>query len=40
MLALIGTGLLVGVPVIPLLGRDAVDEYRWLRSSCPCSVSP
>jgi glycosyltransferase 2 family protein len=30
MLLLIGTGLLVGVPVIPLLGRDAVDEYRWL----------
>jgi glycosyltransferase 2 family protein len=30
MLMLIGTGLLVGVPVIPLLGRDAVDEYRWL----------
>jgi len=30
MLMLIGTGLLVGVPVVPLLGRDAVDEYRWL----------
>jgi glycosyltransferase 2 family protein len=30
MLMVIGTGLLVGVPVIPLLGRDAVDEYRWL----------
>jgi glycosyltransferase 2 family protein len=30
MLMLIGTGLLVGVAVIPLLGRDAVDEYRWL----------
>jgi hypothetical protein len=30
MLLLIGTGLLVGVPVIPLLGRDAADEYRWL----------
>ena len=30
MLVLVGTGLLVGLPVIPLLGRDAVDEYRWL----------
>ena len=30
MLMLIGTGLLVGLPVIPLLGRDAVAEYRWL----------
>jgi glycosyltransferase 2 family protein len=30
MLMLIGTGLLVGVPVIPLLGRGAVDEYHWL----------
>jgi uncharacterized membrane protein YbhN (UPF0104 family) len=30
MLMLIGSGLLVGVAVIPLLGRDAVDEYRWL----------
>jgi glycosyltransferase 2 family protein len=30
MLVLIGTGLLIGVPVIPLLGHDAVDEYRWL----------
>jgi glycosyltransferase 2 family protein len=30
MLMLVGTGLLVGVPVIPLLGRDAVDGYRWL----------
>jgi glycosyltransferase 2 family protein len=30
MLMVIGTGLLVGVPVIPLLGRDAVDGYRWL----------
>ena len=27
---LIGTGLLIGVPVIPLLGRDAADEYHWL----------
>jgi len=30
MLMLVGTGLLVGLPVIPILGRDAVDEYRWL----------
>ena len=30
MLVLVGTGLLVGLPVIPLLGRDAVAEYRWL----------
>jgi uncharacterized membrane protein YbhN (UPF0104 family) len=35
MLMLIGTGLLVGVPVIPLLGRDAVDEYRWLALVLP-----
>ena len=30
MLMLVGTGLLVGLPVVPLLGRDAVDEYHWL----------
>jgi uncharacterized membrane protein YbhN (UPF0104 family) len=30
MLVLVGAGLLVGLPVVPLLGRDAVDEYRWL----------
>jgi hypothetical protein len=30
MLMLVGTGLLVGVPVVPLLGRDADDEYHWL----------
>ena len=35
MLMLIGTGLLVGVPVIPLLGRDAVDGYRWLALVLP-----
>ena len=35
MLMLIGTGLLVGLPVIPLLGRDAVDEYRWLAVVLP-----
>ena len=35
MLLLIGTGLLVGVPVIPLLGRDAADGYRWLALVMP-----
>jgi glycosyltransferase 2 family protein len=30
MLLIVGTGLLVGVPVIPLLGRDAADQYHWL----------
>jgi glycosyltransferase 2 family protein len=35
MLMLIGTGLLVGVPVIPLLGRDAADGYRWLALVLP-----
>jgi glycosyltransferase 2 family protein len=30
MLVLVGTGLVVGLPVVPLLGRDAVAEYRWL----------
>jgi uncharacterized membrane protein YbhN (UPF0104 family) len=30
MLMVIGTGLLVGVPVIPLLGAGAAAEYRWL----------
>jgi glycosyltransferase 2 family protein len=30
MLVLVGTGLLVGLPVVPLLGRDAAQEYRWL----------
>jgi glycosyltransferase 2 family protein len=38
MLVLIGTGLLVGVPVIPLLGRDAVDEYHWLALVLPLFV--
>jgi glycosyltransferase 2 family protein len=38
MLMVIGTGLLVGVPVIPLLGRDAVDEYRWLVVVLPLAV--
>jgi glycosyltransferase 2 family protein len=35
MLMVIGTGLLVGVPVIPLLGHDAVDEYHWLAFALP-----
>ena len=29
MLMVIGTGLLVGVPVIPLLGAGAAEEYHW-----------
>jgi uncharacterized membrane protein YbhN (UPF0104 family) len=40
MLVLVGTGLLVGVLVIPLLGRDAVDEYRWLVLALPmCALA-
>jgi hypothetical protein len=35
MLVLVGTGLLVGLPVVPLLGRDAADEYRWLALVLP-----
>jgi glycosyltransferase 2 family protein len=38
MLMLIGTGLLVGVPVIPLLGGDAVDGYRWLALVLPVAA--
>jgi glycosyltransferase 2 family protein len=38
MLMLIGTGLLVGVPVIPLLGGDAVDQYRWLALVLPVAA--
>ena len=38
MLVLVGTGLLVGLPVVPLLGRDAVDEYRWLVLVLPLFV--
>ncbi len=38
MLMLIGTGLLVGVPVISLLGRDAADEYHWLVLVLPVLV--
>jgi hypothetical protein len=38
MLLLVGTGLAVGVPVIPLLGRDAVEGYRWLVLVLPLLV--
>ncbi|HEY7605928.1 MAG TPA: UPF0104 family protein, partial [Actinomycetes bacterium] len=38
MLLLVGTGLLVGVPVIPLLGREAADGYRWLALVLPVLV--
>ena len=38
MLLIIGTGLLLGIPVLPLLGRDAVDEYRWLMLVLPVAV--
>ncbi len=38
MLLVMGTGLLVGVPVIPLLGRDTVDEYRWLVLVLPVAM--
>jgi glycosyltransferase 2 family protein len=38
MLLVVGTGLLVGVPVVPLLGRDAVDSYRWLALVLPVAV--
>jgi hypothetical protein len=38
MLMVIGTGLLVGVAVIPLLGREAVEEYRWLVLVLPLAV--
>jgi hypothetical protein len=35
MLVLVGSGLLVGLPVIPLLGHDAVAGYRWLALVLP-----
>jgi glycosyltransferase 2 family protein len=38
MLLVVGTGLLVGVPVVALLGRDAVDGYRWLVLVLPLLV--
>jgi hypothetical protein len=42
-LILVGSGLAVGVPVIPLLGRDAVEGARWLVLALPLlllAVSP
>ncbi len=38
MLMVIGTGLLVGVPVIPLLGAGATDEYHWLVLVLPLAM--
>lgn len=38
MLMVIGTGLLVGVPVIPLLGAGAADEYHWLVLVLPLAM--
>jgi len=38
MLMVIGTGLLVGVPVIPLLGAGATDEYHWLALVLPLAM--
>ena len=38
MLLVTGTGLLLGIPVLPLLGRNAVDEYRWLVVVLPAAV--
>jgi hypothetical protein len=38
MLVLVGTGLLVGLPVVPLLSGEVVDEYRWLALALPLFV--
>jgi len=38
MLMVIGTGLLVGVPVIPLLGAGAAEEYHWLVLVLPLAM--
>jgi len=38
MLVLVGTGLLVGVPVLPLLGDDAAEGSRWLVLVLPVVV--
>jgi uncharacterized membrane protein YbhN (UPF0104 family) len=38
MLMLVGTGLLVGLPVVPLLGDDAADEYHWLLLVLPVAM--
>jgi hypothetical protein len=40
MLMLIGTGLLVGVPVVPLFGRTRSTSTAGWPWSCPCSPSP
>jgi len=34
----VGTGLLVGLPVVPLLGDDAADEYHWLLLVLPLAM--
>jgi glycosyltransferase 2 family protein len=38
MLMVVGTGLLVGLPVIPLLGPGAADEYHWLVLVLPLAI--
>jgi glycosyltransferase 2 family protein len=38
MLMVVGTGLLVGLPVIPLLGPGAGDEYHWLVLVLPLAM--
>jgi uncharacterized membrane protein YbhN (UPF0104 family) len=38
MLMLVGSGLLVGLPVMPLLGDDAADEYHWLLLVLPLAM--
>jgi glycosyltransferase 2 family protein len=38
MLAVIGTGLLVGLPVVPLLGDGAADQYHWMLLVLPAAV--
>jgi glycosyltransferase 2 family protein len=38
MLMVVGTGLLVGLPVVPLLGDDAADEYHWLLLVLPLAM--
>jgi glycosyltransferase 2 family protein len=38
MLVVIGTGLLVGLPVVPLLGDGAADQYHWMLLVLPAAV--
>jgi uncharacterized membrane protein YbhN (UPF0104 family) len=38
MLMVVGTGLLVGLPVVPLLGDAATDEYHWLLLVLPLAM--